>query len=207
MTAQTKFRQLILVSALALASVSSYAISIVPTPSASVADTVSTVGSSWLYSYTVSNTTECALCNPSFSHDVKNNLVEFALPYFSDAGITAITAPTGWSFAVVDSDLFDNINKAIVWTSDTKQKGIAVGSFLSGFSYRANYSAGKGPFVTLDGWGSSVVGDPAVPLSPLAIQAGIQPMTPVDEPTSFAMLLAGLGLMGGIAARRRSQML
>ena len=75
---------------------------------------------------------------------------------------------------------------------------------MSGFGYQANYSSGKGPYQITQVRGAIALGDPAIPLSPLAQTAGIQPMTMVDEPASSAMLIAGLGLMGVIVKRRRS---
>ena len=187
MTPHTKIRQLIIATTLALASASSHALIAWAEPSA--------------------NTTDCYLtCDAGTWYGELTSISQFALPFFTDAGISAIASPTGWSSQVAANDLFNlgNGTKTIIWTADSTSTSILVGNTLSGFGYQANYSAGKGPYQITQVRGAIALGDPAIPLSPLAQTAGIQPMTMVDEPASSAMLIAGLGLMGVIVKRRRS---
>ena len=208
MKPHTTLRQLALASTLALASASSHALIAWAEPSASIIDAVIGTASHWNYSYTVTNTTDCYLtCDAGTWYGEQTRISQFALPFFTDAGIDAIASPTGWSSQVSASDLFNlgSGTKTIIWTADSASTGILVGNTLSGFGYQANYSAGKGPYQITQLRGASALGDPAIPLSPLAQTAGIQPMTLVDEPASSAMLVAGLGLMGFIVNRRRSR--
>lgn len=207
MTPHTKIRQLVIATTLALASASSHALIAWAEPSANIVDFVTGSASSWNYSYTVTNTTDCYLtCDAGTWYGELTSISQFALPFFTDAGISAIASPTGWSSQVAANDLFNlgNGTKTIIWTADSTSTSILVGNTLSGFGYQANYSAGKGPYQITQVRGAIALGDPAIPLSPLAQTAGIQPMTMVDEPASSAMLIAGLGLMGVIVKRRRS---
>ena len=198
MTPHTKIRQLIIATTLALASASSHALIAWAEPSANIVDSVTGSASSWNYSYTVTNTTDCYLtCDAGTWYGELTSISQFALPFFTDSG---------WSSQVAANDLFNlgNGTKTIIWTADSTSTSILVGNTLSGFGYQANYSAGKGPYQITQVRGAIALGDPAIPLSPLAQTAGIQPMTMVDEPASSAMLIAGLGLMGVIVKRRRS---
>jgi hypothetical protein len=46
---------------------------------------------------------------------------------------------------------------------------------------------------------------PAGSIGSLTLKSSIAPMAPVPEPETYAMLLAGLGLMGAIAKRRKDK--
>ena len=73
-------------------------------------------------------------------------------------------------------------------------------SGIGGFSYQTLYAPGKGPFSAAFGNTDEFIGDPAVPLSPNAIRAGIGQPTQVPEPATGLLMLAAAG---ALVARRR----
>ena len=76
MTPHTKIRQLIIATTLALASASSHALIAWAEPSANIVDSVTGSASSWNYSYTVTNTTDCYLtCDAGTWYGAGNELV------------------------------------------------------------------------------------------------------------------------------------
>ena len=187
-----------------------------PTPNAAVTDLVTALPTGqWSYDYSLTNHTSClGFCWDTmfggksilgFMFAVR----EFGLPYFDDAGITAIHSPADWQFSIVDADRFalGQGAKTLVWTAQTDTAGIAaLGASLGGFGYSAAYAAGKGPFSAALGNGSSYLGDPAIPRSPNAIDAGIPLLTAVPEPQTYALLLAGLVcLAGGLQSKASRQ--
>jgi hypothetical protein len=131
----------------------------------------------------------------------------FAVPYFTDAGITSIDSPTGWSYTIADIDTFELGfgAKTLQWAVDTMAPSavyISLGGSLSGFGYTANYGPAKGPFL-VSGGGNTVIGDPAIPGSPNALAAGLEPMgiTAVPEPSGGAFLYSLL--VAGVIVRFR----
>ena len=179
---------------------------IVPTPNAAVTDLVTALPTGqWSYDYSLTNRTSCfGFCLDTIGGKSIIGFVfavrEFGLPYFGDAGITAIHSPADWQFSIVDADRFalGQGAKTLVWTAQTDTAGIAArGASLGGFGYSAAYAAGKGPFSAALGNGSSYLGDPAIPRSPNAIDAGIPLLTAVPEPQTYALLLAGLAAVAG----------
>ena len=178
----------------------------VQSPVVGVVDQVTALSAGqWAYAYTVTNDTTCfGDCGNTVQGKPIIGFVlavrEFALPYFGDAGITAIHSPADWQFSIVDADRFalGQGAKTLVWTAQTDTAGIAaLGASLGGFGYSAAYAAGKGPFSAALGNGSSYLGDPAIPRSPNAIDAGIPLLTAVPEPQTYALLLAGLAAVAG----------
>lgn len=183
---------------------------------ATVNDAVTEEFETWKYQYDIENTDHCVgdLSCAALVSDPEDagipkpftsywlSIRTFAVPYFSDAGITSITEPAGWQHEIVNGNTFGLLNaNTLIWRAVGDGDGVAPGSSLSGFSYAANFGAGKGPFSVTNAFGSSYFGDPAIPLSPAALAAGI---SAVPEPTSLAMLLAGSVVSGlGIAARRK----
>ena len=168
----------------------------------------------WAYAYTVTNDTACfGNCfDTVFGKSILGYVLavrEFALPYFGDAGITAIQSPADWQFGIVDADRFSlgQGAKTLVWTAQTDTAGIAArGASLGGFGYSAAYAAGKGPFSAALGTGTPFLGDPAIPRSPNAIAAGIPVLTAIPEPQTCALLLAGLAVVaGGLQSKARRQ--
>jgi hypothetical protein len=131
----------------------------------------------------------------------------FAVPYFTDAGITSIDSPTGWNYTIADVDTFGLGfgAKTLQWAVDTMAPSavyISLGGSLSGFEYTANYGPAKGPFL-VSGGGNTVIGDPAIPGSPNALAAGLEPLeiTAVPEPSGGAFLYSLL--VAGVIVRFR----
>ena len=137
-----------------------------------------------------------------------NSVSRFAVPYFTDAGITSIDSPTGWTYTIADVDTFGLGfgAKTLQWKlADliSSTGTIFPGGYLSGFGYTANYGPVKGPFLVSDGMLNSVIGDPAIPGSPNALAAGLQPLgvTAVPEPSGGAFLYSLL--VAGVIVRFR----
>ncbi len=162
-----------------------------------VSSTVTQSGSeTWDYQFTVLNT----------AYDSSVN--SFEIPWFNDAGITNITAPAGWNNDTTYEGFLSGYATAtefLLWNSSTTL--IAPGQSLSGFGFTASYAPVKGPFALgFDNW-SYFIGDPAIPGSPSALNAGYTeafPVTNVPEPETYALMLAGLGLLGFAARRRKT---
>jgi hypothetical protein len=159
-----------------------------------VSSTVTQTGpQTWEYQFTVFNTSPADFVSTPA-------VVSFEIPYFSDSDIQAIRSPTGWTDSIWPEHSFGS---GLVW--GTINNGIRPGQSLSGFSFTASFAPVKGPFILYFTGGDSVRDDPAIPGSPLADSAGYTepfPVTNVPEPEAYAMMLAGLGLLG-FAARRR----
>jgi hypothetical protein len=162
-----------------------------------VSSTVTQTGSNtWEYQFTVFNTSPADYVSTPA-------VVSFEIPYFTDSGIQNITSPAGWTASVWDEHSFGS---GLVWGNDYSiNYGIRPGQSLSGFGFTASFAPVKGPFILYFTGGDRVMDDPAIPGSPLANSAGYTeafPVTSVPEPETYAMMLAGLGLLG-FAARRR----
>jgi hypothetical protein len=140
----------------------------------------------------------------------------FEVPYFTDAGITNIVAPSGWTAAVVDTDTFNLGSGAetLVWTAATGF-GIQPDSVfaspsapLAGFGYTALYGSAYAPAgLVLGSFQDLDIVDPALPASPSALTAGLQlasfpSLSAVPEPSTLLAMLAGLGCLA-VARRRR----
>lgn len=162
--------------------------------------------SAWQYSYALQNNTTCfGRCSDTvLGYSIPEYMLavrEFSIPFFSDAGIIDIASPTGWAYQILNEDRFNLGFGAgtLTWTATTDQSGIAMNANLGGFSYTSLFAPGKGPFSAGFGNGESFVGDPAIPLSPNAVAAGIGAPNSVPEPGSIALILAGFA---GLALRR-----
>lgn len=183
---------------------------------ASIVDVVAPQSGTWTYTYEIENTDQCigelscaamvtdpgdyGIAKPFTSYWL--SIRAFAIPIFSDAGLANITDPQGWKHEIVNANHFGLLNAStLIWRAIGDGDGVAPGSSLSGFSYSANFGAGKGPFSVANAFGSIYFGDPAIPLSPAAQAAGI---SAVPEPSAFAMLLGGSLVLGtAITVRRR----
>ena len=164
-----------------------------------VSSTVTQTGSNtWEYQFTVFN-------NSPADNISTPSVVSFEIPYFNDSGIQNITSPAGWTASVWEEHSFGS---GLVWYNGYSiNYGIQPGQSLSGFGFTAPFAPVKGPFMLYFAGGDRVLGDPAIPGSDLALQAGYTqpfPVTAVPEPETYAMMLAGLCLLG-VAARRRKQ--
>lgn len=127
---------------------------------------------------------------------------KFYLPYFSDAGITDINSPSGWSYSIEGTnDLFGLGSGAgvIHWSASTGAE-LALYDVLSGFSYVSSVAGSvKAPFRLDYINGDWRLGDPPIPASPLALAAGLAPI-----PVPAAVWLFGSGLLGLIGVARRN---
>ena len=189
---------------------------------ASVSDTLGGAVGSYTYQYTLTNQATCVRsCSDTYLGESAlqlGELVTFDVPYFGDSNITAITSPAGWTAKVEDLNQF-NLEGAMTlrWSASFSSRAATSGPFagqvfaypnglpidqsLGGFGYTSTYAPGKGPFQVTSWSGGSFVGDPAVPLSPSAVNAGL---LPVPEPASAALLLAGLAGVLAVAKQRRA---
>jgi hypothetical protein len=165
--------------------------------------------SGWQYSYALQNNTTCfGRCSDTvLGYSIPEYMLavrEFSIPFFSDAGIIDIAAPTGWAYQILNEDRFNLGFGAgtLTWTATTDQSGIAMNANRSGFSYTALFAPGKGPFSAGFGDGELFIGDPAIPLSPNAVAAGIGAPSSVPEPGTIALILAGFA---GLALRRTAR--
>lgn len=199
----------LLASAMMLAPTSASALCYIATPSP--ASTVTPAGpGTYTYDYTLSGASgSCVFFYGSANYAIN----AFEVPYFADAGITAITSPTGWSYAIEATDTFGLGSGAqtLVWTAGAGfglQPDTGTGApTLSGFGYASAYDSVYAPAGVLTGTSPFLtIVDPALPGSPAALAAGLVP-TPfpsasaVPEPSGLAVMLAGLGLVA--LARRR----
>ena len=195
---------------LALSFPSAHAAVATPGPALRIADSVIVnFGGRWNYDYTLTNNTQCFVnCSGTVLGKSVSGYVlavrEFALPYFDDAGITTILSPNGWLSRIDPADRFGLGfgARTLIWSAQTDSAGIALGASLGGFNYGADFAAGKGPFSAALGNLQSLIGDPAIPLSPNAVSADITPLNPVPEPPIHVLLLIGLAAM---AATLRSR--
>lgn len=159
-------------------------------------------GSIWRYEYTLTNNTTCfGGCGSTDGGKPISSYVlgvrQFAVPYFDDAGVMTLMAPEGWIVQIVAEDIFElgHGAQALVWSASIDDAGIAIDASLNGFAYEALFEPGKGPFSATLGNGNAMYGDPAIPLSPNAVAAGILPLNPLPEPPSYLLMLAGIAIL------------
>ncbi len=133
---------------------------------------------------------------------------DFYVPYFSDAGISSISSPAGWSSVIEGAnDLFDLGGGAgvIHWEASVGNE-LALDDSLSGFIYSSSIASSvKAPFRVIWSNGSSRDGDPPIPASPLALAAGLPAIVPVPA----AVWLFGsamFGLLGVSRGKQRSEL-
>jgi hypothetical protein len=177
-----------------------------------VSDVTNVEQSVWQYSYNVQNQTTCfgGCSGTVMGVPIREYLLavrEFSIPFFSDAGITDIASPSGWQYQILSEDRF-NLGfgaQTLQWTATNDESGIAYGMAGGGFAYKTLFAPGKGPFYAGFGGGESIIGDPAIPLSPNAIAAGIGAPNAVPEPGSIALLLAGFGALVARRTIRKSK--
>jgi hypothetical protein len=179
-------------------------------PAATAETTVEQSGSEWLYNYKVTNLSTCwgncldtIMGKPILTYWM--DVTTYSIPFFSDAGITNIASPAGWTYQILSDDTFNLGFGAgtLQWTTVGEVPGIALNAALSGFSYRSLYAPGKGPFEMALRVGERYPGDPGIPMSPDAIKAGIGQPAQVPEPQTWLLFLSALGVLGARAAYGR----
>ena len=180
----------------------------VPSPVSTVTPT-----GSGAYDYAYTLTGESGSC-VDFYGAAPFTITAFELPYFADAGVTAILSPTGWTAHIDATDAFGLGGGAqtLVWTAGAgyglaATDDPAAAMTLSGFGYTAGFSSVYAPAGYQTSSPYLAIVDPALPGSPDALAAGLQP-TPfpvastVPEPSTRLALLAGLGLLAIVRRRR-----
>lgn len=176
------------------------------TINSSVDSLVTAVGSGgFQYGYTVSGSTQISCILPG-------DITSFSVPYFADGGISSISSPTGWSYAIKPTDSFalGSGAQTLIWTASpgyeiassywvtdpTTGQGVFTPlGHLSGFGYSASFAPVKGPFGIVTSTGFSGIGDPSIPGSPNAMAAGLtapMPVSSVPETNSLVLSLIGL---------------
>jgi len=155
-----------------------------------VTSTVTPSGGSFSYAFVVSN--------PNCGSAPLNG---FFLPYFLDAAISNIIAPSGWSVTLdTATDLF-GLGAGTMDFIPATPPTLAPQTSVSGFSFLSTYGSVKGPFATtLTAGGTQYTnfGDPLIPGSPDALKA----LGAVPEPSATALLAIGLCAFG-LAFQRR----
>ena len=165
------------------------------------------------YDYAYTLTSEFGSC-VSFHGAAPYVINSFEMPYFADAGVTAIESPAGWTAHIDSTDAFGLGGGAetLVWTASAgfglaPVTDISDRLSLSGFGYTADYASAYAPAGYLTGSSTLLEPvDPALPASPEALAAGLVPTSfpsasAVPEPSVLLTMLAGLGFVA--AARRR----
>jgi hypothetical protein len=155
-----------------------------------VTSTVTPSGGSFNYAFVVSN--------PNCGSAPLNG---FFLPYFSDAGISSIAAPAGWSVTIdTATDLF-GLGAGTMNFVPANPLTLAPQTSVSGFSFLSSFGSVKGPYattLTFAGVQYTNFGDPLIPGSPNTLKA----LGAVPEPSATVLLAIGLSILGFAFQRR-----
>ena len=189
------------------------------TISASVTSTATP--SIWNYTYSITNSATWITYR---SDQDKAPLQHFNIPYFDDAGITNITSPDGWSYRINDNNNFGLTGaKTLEWYASVRLdipfcvgngntgcilSGIDPGSMVSGFGFDGAFGPAKAPYEATFAQVTSPYtffdrGDPPIPASPDALNAGLQPQSTVPEPGTLALIFSGFCAIGLLARIKR----
>jgi hypothetical protein len=150
----------------------------------------------WRYDFSIKND---SLGFPS----VSNVINEYLIPYYNDSSITWLATAPNWSSSVVAGNAFGLANADTLHFTADSGFGIGPQSISGVFSFTSTFGAAKAPFEVIFGDGFPFKGDPSIPASPLALSDGLAPVNAVPEPSTIALVFAGLGLVGAIAFRNR----
>jgi hypothetical protein len=134
---------------------------------------------------------------------------DFYVPYFADAGISSIGSPAGWSSVIEGSnDLFDlgNDTGVIHWEASSGNE-LALDDSLSGFIYSSSIAGSvKAPYRVIWSNGDSRDGDSPIPASPLAIAAGLAPISTVPAPATVWLFGSAMFGLLGVRGKQRSEL-
>ena len=157
-----------------------------------VYSTVTPDGPDYMYDFTVQNG---CVGNPN---EPQPMLEAFFLPYFSDAEISNIVVPSGWTATIeASNNVFNLLDAGVIEFDPPAPFGY---DGFSGFSYVSTYGGVEGPFAIERDTGT-LFGDPQIPGSPETITALADATTP--EPSTTVLLSLGLCAIVLVAKQRR----
>lgn len=129
-----------------------------------------------------------------------NTFDRFFVPYFSDAEISNITVPSGWTDTISSSDLFGLGSETLIFAPTTPLSGLVYGTTFTGFSFTSPFAAVDGPIGVTQTMFGTVISDPPIPGSPDTIAA--LNGTAAPEPSTVAFAAIGVLSLAALARKQ-----